>query len=100
MSLGPKFSEAARQLWLVVEGGQSVSDVARASKSNNVTRWLYGDQTPSREKALVLEGLYPKVKMRLWSVPPVEVFTPPALRDEARLMAEMTPVARTGTDSG
>jgi transcriptional regulator with XRE-family HTH domain len=90
--LGPKFSEAARLVWLAMaERGWSQSDLARELETDteNVCRWLYGDRRPTRpfdRRFRVLLG----VDESLWDADPTEPFTPPALEQRTALQATGT----------
>lgn len=82
--LGPRFSEGARQLWLVVEGrGLNVADAARAlgwlrSTLSNV---LYGERLPGVALAADVERVF-GVPIGAWALEPTDAFIPPAARDD------------------
>jgi hypothetical protein len=80
--LGPKFSEAARQLWLALEErgwGQNEAMRQLVLPSGQISKLLYGERKAGRiwsrriqEQLGIDEGL--------WDVPPTVAFIPPAAR--------------------
>ena len=82
LTLGPRFSEGARLLWLVLaERAWSQGEAARAigAKAGVVPRWLYGDTRPSWDWASKLRDLF-GIPLESWTLPPSIPFVAPAAR--------------------
>ncbi len=98
-SLGKRFSEGARLLWVAkTERGWSQGEVRRAigAKAGVVPRWLYGDTKPSWDWAVRLRDTL-GIPLEAWTVPSTVVFIPPAAReDESGPLPD--DVEPTGTD--
>src|SRR5262245_54746603 len=83
-TLGPKFSEAARQLWLeVLRRGWSATQARKALDlpQGQISKLLYGERRAGRmiaEKIKLVLGIDP----HLWDLAPEEEFTLPALQEE------------------
>lgn len=91
-TLGPRFSEGARLLWLVLENrGVSISAaVAELSAEDRKASWskgvlsnvLYGMRRPGPMIAADLRAAF-GVPMEAWAEAPREAFVPPAARAAA-----------------
>jgi hypothetical protein len=83
--LGPKFSEAARQLWIALEErgwGQNEAMRQLELPSGQISKLLYGERKAGR----VWSGRFKDqlgIEERLWDEPPVIPFIPPAARKTA-----------------
>jgi hypothetical protein len=82
--LGERFSEGARQLWLVVEreGLTHKRLRERIGRGFDVTRWLYGDSVPPVAALVRIEELW-GIRVALWLQKPRHRFVPPAVRKAA-----------------
>ncbi len=84
-TLGDRFSEGARLLWLKMQAkGWSQADVraklaALTPKTSLLSRWLYGDQRPGVEWAFLLQRAT-GIEASLWSKDATDTFVPPAAR--------------------
>ena len=87
-SLGPRFSEGARLLWVELERrGESMRDLRRRiGVGADITRWLYGDAIPPLAAIVRMDKLF-GIPARAWLQPAKRAFIPPAAR-----------ASRTGTD--
>jgi len=85
-TLGPKFSEGARQLWLFLARHRwTQADAAREMglPSGQLSKILYGERKPGREWATKFQERA-KIKPALWDQEPLELFAPPAAPKAAR----------------
>jgi transcriptional regulator with XRE-family HTH domain len=76
-TLGPHFSEGARQLWRVVERGVSQEEIRRAIGLGRgmVHRFLYGDRKMSLDVAVRIETAF-GIRPALWLEPSTRPFDP------------------------
>jgi hypothetical protein len=92
--LGPRFSEGARQLWIVAiferrltqEGirlalGKSGTFARGAPERSGtargvVVRWLYGDQRAELDQAVMIEEVF-GIPCKAWTLPAAEPFVVP-----------------------
>jgi transcriptional regulator with XRE-family HTH domain len=82
--LGPKFSEGARQLWLLLEarGWSQTRLMSELGTTGLVPGWLYGDKKPSLDNAFRLKALF-GIEPELWARPPAKPFVLPAAAPKA-----------------
>jgi len=94
-ALGPKFSEGARQLWLLMADGSTPADLARrlGADSGQCSRLLYGDRAPGLKLAGVIQEKL-GIDIPLWNMPPLELFVPPAAQIAAPAPAPSEPASR------
>lgn len=79
-SLGDKFSEGSRLLWIAM-GGVAPADFERELgwPRGTLSNYLYGERRAGRDAALLLFERH-KIPIGAWSDPPTEPFVPPAAR--------------------
>jgi hypothetical protein len=94
MTLGPKFSEAARRLWMIFEKGAVLEKGAKPEKltfaemsarvgltNGAIYRFAYGDKRPSSK---FVDPFFAKlgIEPAWWNEAPKKQFVPPAARPE------------------
>jgi transcriptional regulator with XRE-family HTH domain len=80
-TLGPKFTEGSRRLWLLMKRFRwTQADAARALEldTGQLSRLLFGDRKPGLTLAQRLAGPPAKIKLTTWGRPPAKPFTPPS----------------------
>jgi transcriptional regulator with XRE-family HTH domain len=95
-NLGAKFSEGARQLWLLLARRTwSQAEAARQldMDAGQLVKLLYGDRRPGRELAGRLAA-GAEINLRLWDEAPTEPFVPPAAEEAATGVRRRKPVRR------
>lgn len=80
-SLGDKFSEGSRLLWLAM-GDVPPADFERSLgwPRGTLSNYLYGERRAGRDAAVLLFDRH-KIPVGSWSDPPSEPFIPPAARE-------------------
>jgi transcriptional regulator with XRE-family HTH domain len=91
-TLGAKFNEGARLLWLALLSrgwSQFAATHELGLGKGQLSKILYGDQRPGRAKAEKIKvklGIHPT----LWDRAPAEPFSPPAAADVADAASTLT----------
>lgn len=87
LALGKHFSEGTRRLWLVKIAQQlTQSEMARrwfGGQQSLVSKILWGRRRPTLEQVVGIEGSL-GISASLWTKPPIEEFTPPAIEEARR----------------
>mgnify|MGYP007083426783 CR=1 FL=1 len=81
ISLGDKFSEGARLLWIAM-GDVAPADFERSLgwSRGTLSNYLYGERRAGRDAAVLLFERH-QIPIGAWAEKPTETFIPPAARE-------------------
>jgi hypothetical protein len=90
-TVGPKFSEGSRRLWLAAEGlgSQAALEAAFNTRfpedpidAGVLSRYLYGERRADRRRAMQLREVF-GIDPTAWDQSPAAPFTPPGARKDS-----------------